>query len=212
MEEVWKDIIGYEGYYQISNFGNVRSVDRIVVYSDGRTYQYKGKIIKQNIDSTGRYWVVKLNNNNLKPRQKTFLTHVLVAKAFIPNPNNYPIVMHKDEKNLKFDNVCNNNAENLCWGTCKENLSQAVFKERSAISHSLVRGERHWRSKPVECEGVVYPSITSCGQHYNIPKPTMYGWLSGLYPMPKKWQDMGLKYADNQPYEMQRTKLVYSNA
>ena len=209
MEEIWKDIEGYEGLYQVSNLGRVKSLDRVSIDRDGRPHPIKERILKQSIGGgNGFYWIVSLSKYNVKT---TFLVHILVAKAFIPNPNCLPMVMHKDEKNLKFDNVCNNNAENLCWGTCKENLSQAVFKERSAISHSLVRGERHWRSKPVECEGVVYPSITSCGQHYNIPKPTMYGWLSGLYPMPKKWQDMGLKYADKQSYTIERTKLVYSN-
>ena len=206
-KEVWKDIIGYEGYYQISNFGNVRSVDRIVVHSNGKTYQYKGKIIKQHIDSTGRYWIVTLNNNNLKPRKKTFLTHILVAKTFIPNPNNYPMVMHKDEKNLKYDRECNNNVNNLQWGTCADNKSQDVARKRMSefgknksisdeqkvkLSKSLI-GKKHPR-RPVVCDGILFNTIMECADYCGEDKQAIASWLR-RDSVPKFLKDRGLRYA-----------------
>lgn len=193
MEEIWKDIEGYEGLYQVSNLGRVKSLERISIDLDGRTHPIKEKIMKQSIGGGGGfYWKISLSKNNVKT---TFLVHILVAKAFIPNPDNLPMVMHKDEKNLKFDGVCNNNVENLCWGTCKENLNQPVFRIRASKAHARIRAEKHWRSKPVECEGVKYPSITACAQHYSVSIQTMHGWLFGRYPMPDKWKKKGLRYS-----------------
>lgn len=91
--EKWKNIEGC----QISNRGNVRSVDRIVIRKNGRKYTVKGKILSQSIDNKGylRCSIGKI--------------HKLVAEAFVPNPNNYTVVHHKDHNKL------NNNAENLEW-------------------------------------------------------------------------------------------------
>lgn len=60
MEEIWKDIVGYEGLYQVSNLGNIRSVDRVVEYKDGRKRHFKSQPIKQKTTTTSDYLVVCL--------------------------------------------------------------------------------------------------------------------------------------------------------
>lgn len=106
MEELWKDIAGYEGLYQVSNQGRVRSLDRYVECVD--TYRhYKGRIMKLDKRKNG-YLQVNLKRQKLN---KQFLIHRLVAQAFIPNPDSLPCVNHKDE------NKENNNVDNLEWCT-----------------------------------------------------------------------------------------------
>ena len=99
MKEIWKDIEGYEGLYQISNLGRVKSFPR------KGTHTTKERIIKFAKSNKG-YLIAILKNNDV---QKAFSVHRLVAKAFIPNPNNLPQVNHKDE------NKENNNVNNLEW-------------------------------------------------------------------------------------------------
>lgn len=102
-EEIWKDIKNYEGLYQISNFGNLKSI------KNGRE-----KIIKQNYSQ--RY----IRNNLWKKcKYKTLSIHRLVAEAFVPNPSNYKIVNHKD------GNRYNNNATNLEWCTQSHNVKES---------------------------------------------------------------------------------------
>ena len=98
MEE-WRDIVEYEGYYQVSNCGRVRRIKN----SNPNNY----KIISPCMQNAG-YLVVNLCKNN-NPKKK--LVHRLVAMAFIGNPNNYEYVNHKDE------NKCNNHVNNLEWCT-----------------------------------------------------------------------------------------------
>lgn len=116
MNEVWKDVPEYEGLYQVSNLGRVRSLDRIVKirHKNGcvTTRNLKGKIIKLHLDIQTNYLTVNLCVN-CKSRTKT--THRLVAQTFIPNPENKPEVNHKD------GNIINNNVNNLEWCTRSEN-------------------------------------------------------------------------------------------
>lgn len=109
--EVWKDIIGYEGLYQVSNFGNVKSLDRIVNKSNGVSYLRKGKICTQSKSNLG-YMTVGFTVNNKKVNK---YVHRLVAEAFITNMNNYPQVNHID------CNKTNNRMYNLEWCTNSQN-------------------------------------------------------------------------------------------
>lgn len=110
--EIWKPVVGYEGLYEVSNLGRIRSCDRIVKYSNGRIHNYKSVILKPNILNTG-YKQVGLCKNG---KQTNCSVHRLVAQAFIPNPNNLPVVNHINE--IKTDNK----AENLEWCTQKYNI------------------------------------------------------------------------------------------
>ena len=113
MKEDWKDIKGYEGIYQVSNRGCVRSLDRIVVDSKGVVFKRKGKELRLSV-SNG-YPSITLSNKV----KKRFCIHRLVAQAFIENP------LNKDEVNHIDGNKLNNNLSNLEWSTKSENTIHA---------------------------------------------------------------------------------------
>lgn len=119
--EDWKDIKGYEGYYQISNMGNIRSVDKYVVNNKNGSLAFKkGKPLKPQKQNSG-YLYISLSRED---KRKNFLIHRLVAEAFIPNPDKLEQVNHKDE------NKHNNNIENLEWCTQAYNLNYGTAIER----------------------------------------------------------------------------------
>jgi hypothetical protein len=113
-DEIWKDILGYESLYQVSSFGRVRSVDKMV-WGGRKFYLKKGEIKKLQIGTTG-YWSSMLYKNN---KHKIIKVHREVAIAFIPNPDNKPFINHKDLNKL------NANITNLEWCTHKENAEHA---------------------------------------------------------------------------------------
>lgn len=116
----WKDVVGYEGLYWVNSSGIVKS-----------TNSYK-----QQTTTNKGYYIVELYKEN---KRKKALVHRLVATAFIPNPNNYPNVCHKD------DNPKNNTADNLFWGTQKMNVQDMVSKGRNR--NKIFKGEQNGTSK-----------------------------------------------------------------
>lgn len=110
--EVWKDIEGYEGLYQVSNLGRVKSLERI----DRLERKVKERMLSIRDNGTG-YKFVDLHKNN---KAKRFYVHRLVASTFIPNPEYKPEVNHLD------GDKANNVVFNLCWSTRKENLRHAA--------------------------------------------------------------------------------------
>lgn len=128
MKEVWKDVLGYEGLYQVSNLGRVKSLFREVHYKDGRIGHFPEMILRQGTNHKG-YKVVYLSKSSSK---KTALVHRLVAKAFIPNPNSLPQINHKDEDKV------NNTADNLEWCNAKYNNNYGGYRER--MSKTLTNG------------------------------------------------------------------------
>ena len=113
-KEVWRDITGYEGYYQVSSEGRVKSLKR-----KGRR---KERILKQ-VSSSSGYLTVPLCAGG---KRKTFLLHRLVCQAFHENPDNNPCVNHIDE------NKTNNAASNLEWCTYEENTNHGTRNERAS--------------------------------------------------------------------------------
>ena len=107
-KEIWKDIDGYEGLYQISNLGNVKSLTN-------RSNHKEEKILKLN--TNGKYYLVNLCKNT---KRKTLLIHRLVAKAFVDNPNNLPQINHINGNKL------DNRAVNLEWCTCRTNIIHSI--------------------------------------------------------------------------------------
>lgn len=122
--EEWKDIEGYEGLYQVSNLGNVKSLEKTRIGNGGSIVPVKERILKASKDSKG-YLQVKLFKDE-KP--KTYKVHRLVASAFLPNPDNLPQVNHKDE------NPSNNRVDNLEWCSAKYNSNYGTRNERVAKS------------------------------------------------------------------------------
>ena len=118
--EKWLPIPGFENRYEASTHGRIKSVSRYVNGKHGKnTKPIKETILKHKIDTL--YLRVTLYNDGIK---KTFLVHRLVADTFIPNPNNFPMVLHKD------DNPLNNNVDNLMWGTPLDNMTDKTIKGR----------------------------------------------------------------------------------
>ncbi len=102
--EIWKNVIGYEGFYMVSNLGRVFSV--------------AGNKIKEPVVTHRGYYEMALYK---KTYRKRFKVHRLVAEAFIQNPENKPIINHKDTNKL------NNEVGNLEWCTLRENTDHAVM-------------------------------------------------------------------------------------
>lgn len=166
MKEVWKDIEGYEDYYQVSNMGRVRSKDRQIMGGQGlRTM--KGKILKPQPNSSG-YLRQQFKANGKCER---FFIHRLVAEAFIPMEEGNNIVNHLDS------NPLNNRVDNLEWTTHKGNMHHAIKKGRFDKSFAMTldkfKADREAKQKPVigtdvyTGKKVYFPSINEAGRHFN---------------------------------------------
>ena len=138
MDEQWRDIAGYEGYYKISSWGRVKSMERIIQDRFGMKSPYRipQKILKPKRAQTGYLFVHLSKDGHANPQR----IHRLVAEAFIPNPDGLPTINHKDE------NKENNHVENLEWwynndyGT-RQQRSQMNQKHRRAVRMLSMDGE-----------------------------------------------------------------------
>ena len=136
---VRKPVVGYEGYYEVDQFGRVFSLDRSVVVADGNrsyTKNLKGKQMKQAMHGKG-YKVVTLTKDG---KMTNLYVHRIVAEAFLPNPDNLPMVNHKDE------DKANNFLENLEWCTAAYNRTYGNAIEKQA---KTLRGRESGKRTPV---------------------------------------------------------------
>ena len=141
MEELWKPIRGFDGMYEVSNMGRVKSCNRTRKSKAGSISHVHERILKPRSDKNG-YKEVTLSKDG---KLYFFRCHRLVANAFIPNPNHFPVINHKDE------DVTNNMASNLEWCSVSYNTSYSVYK----------------RSQKVLFDGVEFPSINALARYLN---------------------------------------------
>jgi hypothetical protein len=113
MTELWLPVVGYEGYYEVSNIGRVRSVDRKVIYADGRIFMYQGKVLSYNVNKINGALMVHLYKN---AKRMAYTVHRLVLSAFSPTCDSTLEVNHKN------GNRADNSVDNLEWCTRKENM------------------------------------------------------------------------------------------
>lgn len=144
MCEKWLPVVGYEGYYEVSDLGNVRSVrydnQGVVIYS---------RLLKPSIKARGYLGVVLSKQSNTS----NHLIHRLVATAFLSNLGNLPEVNHKD------GNKCNNTVSNLTWCTSSENLQ-----------HAYDTGLKYKDGKAVLCveTGEIFDSVKSANEYFGV--------------------------------------------
>lgn len=162
--EIWKDIEGYEGLYQVSNLGRVKNLERYVNSRSGKR-KSKEKILKQ---SRNRYMYVVLSKNS---KRNCFTVHRLVAKAFLPNPNNLPQIDH-----INTDKT-DNRVENLRWVTHSENMKNPITY--------IYRCDNHYKSKPIlqlTLDGVVvkqWQSMSEASRTLKISQGNIYLCCNG---------------------------------
>ena len=181
--EIWKDIVGYEGLYEVSNFGRVKSL--------------KGheKILKPANNGNGYLFVYLWKNG----KGKQSYIHRLVATAFISNPLNKPCINHID------CNPQNNNVDNLEWVTQRENIQYAYKLGRKKSGFENVSAEQRainnkkFKSKPIIAinlttgKKIHFESIREAGRKLNLSAGHINDVLKGRYKQTKGYT---FKYAD----------------
>lgn len=172
-EEIWKPIEGYEGLYEVSSYGRVRSLDR---YVKGKNESYrlrKGKVLSLLKGECGYLQVNLYYNRNIYIKY----VHRLVAQAFLPNPDNLPMINHKDEDKT------NNNVTNLEWCTAKYNANY---------------GTRNIRVKETAIKNGYWSGLSKEECHKK--------WLENNKDYHKKWRENNKDY-HKEYYEKNKEKL-----
>ena len=165
--EEWRQIEGYEGYYEVSNLGNIRSVDRVVPQKNNCVKAIHGRLIRQSTHYKTGYKSVMLSKNGV---HKRLSVHRLVGKAFLPNPDNLPEINHKDE------NKANNSVDNLEWCDHSYNNRYGTIPQRKS----------EWSSKRVEQFDLItgdviatFPSGTVAARTLGFPQTSISACCHG---------------------------------
>lgn len=161
-EEIWKDIVGYEGLYQVSNTGNIKSLSRLIPSGNGGYRISSDKLIRTTID---KYGYEKTCIGNWKNRKNIFV-HRIVCNAFIPNPENKQQVNHKN--GIKTDN----RVENLEWATLSENQKHAHDTKLKFSPTSKLTLDTQ--------TGIYYDTATSAAIAKGYIVGTLYSQLNGV--------------------------------
>lgn len=168
MSEIWKAVPGYEGLYELSNMGRVRSLDRIVRASGVSKRRAFGRVLNPYTNKL-RYQYVALSKDG---KSKTLSVHRLVANVFVPNPNNYSIINHKDE------NPSNNRADNLEWCTQMYNVHYGTGMERgdAKSNHGRMAVDKLDLNGNYICS---YRSISEAAEAVGVRKQCICACLKG---------------------------------
>ena len=190
-KEIWKDILGYEGLYQVSNTGKVKSLKRKVYAGRGRMrWQYE-RILSKNKTNGNGYKIVTLNKDG-KGQNKYI--HRLVAETFLENPYNYKYINHKDE------NKSNNCVDNLEFCTAQYNSTYNNLHIRNGLKNRNNKYSKKILQLNDNDEIInIFPSISEASRQLNVSQQAISDCLRGiqLHSANYKW-----KYADD---ELQKT-------
>lgn len=163
--ELWKSVFGFDGIYEVSNLGRIRSLDRTIYPKRGKPYFVKGSVLKpqKRLDYSG----VCLSNG--KP-YRVKLLHRIVAMAWIPNPENKPQVNHKN------GNKRDNRVENLEWCTVSENSIHAI---RTGLQKILPKGKGLFQYDEAGNQVAKYLSVLEAVRKTGLTKDQLYKYLAG---------------------------------
>lgn len=197
-EEIWKDIRGYEGYYQVSTFGNVRSLDRTVISKLGIPKKIKGKMKSQICDESG-YKTVTLYKDN---KEWIVSVHRLVLMTFDPDANSDTLQVNHIDRNPS-----NNHISNLEWVTPQENSRYSArtnpnFNKRPKSFY--VKMGSH--GKQVRCvnDGKVHDSAVEAANYYGISVNCVYNRCKDG----KTVNGFSFEYVDKDYYKRKHTSLI----
>lgn len=148
--EIWEDVSGYEGLYQVSNLGRIKRI----LFINNKIIKTEEKILKCQVSKKRRVYVSLYKNN----KRKNCMVHRLVAQAFIPNSDNLPQVNHID------GNSKNNNANNLEWCTAKYNCKHAYENNLSKLKKYNEKNKK----RIVRNDGKIFDSAYSASKELNV--------------------------------------------
>jgi len=177
----WKEVKGTNGLYLVSEDGQIFSVQ-------------SNRVLKSQRQKNG-YYRIELNYGGKSHRE---FIHRLVAEAFIPNPNNYPVVNHKDE------NPSNNHADNLEWCTHEYNSNYGTRNERIVANREYKIGWNHAQSKPVkqfDLDGNLIHEYGSCGMAAILTGLDVKSISKCALGKLKQYAGYGWSYTDTYSYD-----------
>lgn len=162
--EEWRDVVGYEGYYKVSNFARVISLGRTIKFFNS-TKRTKPCFLKaiECCRNGKSYYIVNLSKFGTT---KHVYLHRLVASAFLPNPNNYPEIDHIDRNGL------NNSLDNIMWCTHKTNQNNPNTRKQMSLSQRGIKQPTKWIAvvKLLNNNIVkIYDNITSVRKDGHLP-------------------------------------------
>ena len=165
--EIWKDIKGYEGIYQVSNLGRIKSL------------KYGKEVIMKPKPNTHGYIRVSITMHNKK---KSIAVHRLVAETFIPNPDNKPCIDHINT------NRADNRVENLRWVTYSENSYNPITNKRNSIANT---GASNPNARKTKCitTGKIFETTTAASKYYNVQRENICRCCKGVVKSAGKLPD-----------------------
>lgn len=171
MEEIWKDVKGYEGIYKVSNLGMVKRLSTEVFCRAWKKRRVKEKVLKPCINTHG-YYALNLSHKNKKAPQRL---HRIIASAFVPNPENKKEVNHKDGNKL------NNALDNLEWVTHRENgihaYENGLNYSAKGADNSLSKSVKQFdlSGKFIKQYGSIHEAARETNIHHNTIGANLYG-------------------------------------